>query len=197
MPTFFENYRSSDLTFDSSSIYWTNPTDNQICEVMMSWEQPIMEKMAEVCVSEGDDVLELGFGMGILSDAIQAKNPKTHTIVECHKDVIPKLQAWADGKSNVIVIEGMWTEVRDQYTSYNAILHDTYADDHRHALKEYAEAYGKPNCKVSYWNNTGYKDNASTEYLRFENVTYHEVNVTPPSNKYYNNPIYNVPLAII
>ena len=29
----------------------------------------------------------------------------------------------------------MWTEVRDQYTSYDAILHDTYADDHRHALR--------------------------------------------------------------
>ena len=143
MSVFVDNYRAANLTFDSDGIYWVNPENNETYQIMMSWEQPIMEKMADLTVSEGDDVLELGFGMGILSDAIQAKNPKTHTIVECHKDVIPKLQAWADGKSNVIIIEGMWTEVRDQYTSYDAILHDTYADDHRHALKEYAEAYSK------------------------------------------------------
>jgi protein arginine N-methyltransferase 2 len=164
---------------------------------MMAWEQPIMEKMAELCVSEGDDVLELGFGMGILSDAIQARKPKTHTIVECHKDVIPKLQTWANGKSNVIIIEGLWTEVRDQYLTYDAILQDTYADDHVHALKNYAETYGKENCKVSFWNSVGYTNNSVAEYLGFENVTYHDVTVSPPLNKYYNQTIYKVPLTII
>ena len=192
-----ENYRSADLTFDSNGIYWTNPVNNEIYEVMMAWEQPIMEKMAELCVSEGDDVLELGFGMGILSNAIQARKPKTHTIVECHKDVIPKLQTWANGKSNVIIIEGLWTEVRDQYLSYDAILQDTYADDHLHALKNYAETYGKENCKVSFWNSAGYTNNSAAEYLGFENVTYHDVTVSPPSNKYYNETIYKVPLTII
>ena len=52
------SYLSQTLTF----------TDNKICylendvelQVMMDWEQPIMDKMAELCVSEGDDVLEIG-----------------------------------------------------------------------------------------------------------------------------------------
>ena len=108
MPNFAENYRASDLTFDENGIYWVNPDNNETYQVMMGWETPIMQKMAELCVSEGDDVLEIGFGMGILSDAIQARKPKSHTIIECHKDIIPKLKEWASNKSNVTVVEGLW-----------------------------------------------------------------------------------------
>ena len=57
MPTFAENYRASDLTFDDNGIYWVNPENDETYQVMMDWEQPIMDKMAELCVSEGDDVL--------------------------------------------------------------------------------------------------------------------------------------------
>ena len=135
MTSFAKNYRAADLTFDADGIYWVNPEDNETYQVMMSWEQPIMDKMAELCVTEGDDVLEIGFGMGILSNAIQLKKPKSHTIVECHKDIIPKLKEWAKDKSNVIIIEGLWTEVLDKYGKYNCILQDTYGDEYRHALK--------------------------------------------------------------
>tara|TARA_R100001594_G_C4041247_1_gene263276 strand:- start:68 stop:265 length:198 start_codon:yes stop_codon:yes gene_type:complete len=47
-------------------------SDNQIfdtsiaIEVMMDWEAPIMEKCAEyICHNKGD-ILEIGFGMGIV-----------------------------------------------------------------------------------------------------------------------------------
>ena len=119
MPTFAENYRAADLSFDDNGIYWVNPENNETYQVMMDWEQPIMDKMAELCVSEGDDVLEIGFGMGILSDAIQSKKPNSHTIVECHKDIIPKLKEWAKDKSNVIIIEGLWIELLDKYDKYD------------------------------------------------------------------------------
>ena len=102
------DYISSTLTFNNDSILWTNPHDNKVYEVMMSWEQPIMNKMAELAVSEGDDVLELGFGMGILSNAIQARKPKSHTIVECHPEIIIKLKEWASNKTNVTIVEGDW-----------------------------------------------------------------------------------------
>ena len=50
--------------------------------VMMDWEAPIMEKSAEyICQSKGD-ILEIGFGMGICSDYIQAQEVNSHTIVE-------------------------------------------------------------------------------------------------------------------
>ena len=189
MSVFVDNYRAADLTFDSDGIYWVNPENNETYQIMMSWEQPIMEKMADLTVSEGDDVLELGFGMGILSDAIQAKNPKTHTIVELHKDIIPRLKAWAKDKDNVIVIEGTWADVIDQYKTYDSILLDTYADPDVIGLRALVYNYGNDSCKISYWNND--------VDLGFDNVTFHDVEVDPPTNKYFNGTTYKVPFVIV
>ena len=187
MPTFAENYRAADLTFDDNGIYWVNPENDETYQVMMDWEQPIMDKMAELCVSEGDDVLEIGFGMGILSNAIQSKKPKSHTIVECHKDIIPKLKEWAKDKPNVTIIEGLWIEVLDKYGKYDCILQDTYGDEYRHALRPLVERHAKSTCKVTYWNNDS--------DLGFDEVEHHEVSINPPDNKYYTKDIYKVPLV--
>jgi len=187
MTSFAERYRASDLTFDENGIYWLNPSDNETYQVMMGWEQPIMDKMAELCVSEGDDVLEIGFGMGILSDAIQTRKPKSHTIIECHKDIIPKLQEWASDKSNVTVVEGLWVDKMPlMQAKFDAILQDTYGDDFLNALPFHVDLVRKPNCKFTYWN-------MPTD-LGFENVEYHEVDVNPPSNKYYNSNKYKIPI---
>ena len=187
MPTFAENYRAADLTFDDNGIYWVNPENDETYQVMMDWEQPIMDKMAELCVNEGDDVLEIGFGMGILSDAIQLKKPKSHTIVECHKDIIPRLKEWAKDKPNVTIIEGLWIEALDKYGKYDCILQDTYGDEYRHALRPLVERYAKSTCKVTYWNNDS--------DLGFDEVEHHEVSINPPNNKYYTKDIYKVPLV--
>ena len=187
MANFAENYRASDLTFDENGIYWVNPNDNKTYEVMMGWEQPIMQKMAELCVSEGDDVLEIGFGMGILSDAIQARKPKSHTIIECHKDIIPKLKEWASDESNLTIVEGLWVnKLIDMQAKFDAILQDTYGDEYLHPLPFHIEFVRKPQCKFTYWN-------MPTD-LGFENVEYHEVDINPPSNKYYNSNKYKIPI---
>ena len=78
--------------FDNKIIDTTNPFQ---VEVMMDWEAPIMEKSAEyVCHNKGD-VLEIGFGMGICADYIQAQGVNSHTIVEIHPQIIDKLKIWA------------------------------------------------------------------------------------------------------
>lgn len=38
---------------------------------MMGWETPLMERHAEVICSGGGDVLNVGFGMGIIDGFIQ------------------------------------------------------------------------------------------------------------------------------
>ena len=51
-------------------------------EVMMDWESDIMEKSAEfICHNKGD-ILEIGFGMGICADYIQAQGVNSHTITD-------------------------------------------------------------------------------------------------------------------
>ena len=60
-------YKDKDLTFNSTNI----ATDvNEF--VMMDWEDTIMAASAEYICSNGGDILEIGFGMGISANYIQS-----------------------------------------------------------------------------------------------------------------------------
>ena len=192
-------YKAADLIFTDDKITWVNTAaDGETWEVMMDWEQPVMEKMAELAVSAGDHVLECGFGMGILSDAIQARNPASHTICENHPDIIPKLRAWAEGKSNIILHEDKWFSLLGTPGRYDAILMDTYADDDLHPKLVYfcRNKAAKTSCKVTWWNWSG---GTTDEYMKFywDDVSFTDVVVDPPMNSYYNKDIYKVPLKIV
>tara|TARA_Y100001963_G_scaffold100500_1_gene138323 strand:+ start:3303 stop:4352 length:1050 start_codon:yes stop_codon:yes gene_type:complete len=205
MATQIQNaYKDATLTFTDDKITWhcPHPTNHGAAgtyEVMMGWEQPIMEKMAELAVSEGDHVLECGFGMGILSNAIQARNPASHTICEFHPQVIEKAKAWAVGKSNVTIHEDKWWSLYGTTGRYDAILMDTYADDDLHAkFRMFCTAkIVKTGGKITWWNFSG---GDSDEYMKFywtDGVTFTDVSVDPPMNSYYNKDIYKVPLKTL
>ena len=130
-------------------------------EVMMDWESPIMEKSAEfICHNKGD-ILEIGFGMGICSDYIQAQGVNSHTIVEIHPQIIQKLNIWAEDKSNVTIIEGDWNCVSGLST-YDGIFLDTYGDENWSNFKTFATAKRKSGAKVTYWNNFNYAKDATS-----------------------------------
>ena len=140
--------------------------------VMMRWETPIMEKTAKyVCQSKGD-ILEIGFGMGICADLIQAEGVKSHTIIDIHPQVIEKLKVWAEDKDNVIIVEGDWCDVELNQT-YDGIFLDTYADMNLNKFKEFALSNAKSGANVSYFDNGWIKnehefDNISYDYLPLE-----------------------------
>lgn len=75
---------------------------------MMGWEDPLMKlHAAEICVpnpqgecagKEADlvdqhlilgvgDILNVGFGLGLIDTYIQSYKPRSHTIIEAHPDV--------------------------------------------------------------------------------------------------------------
>ena len=194
-----ESYLAANLTFEDDKITWYCPELKDTREVMMEWETPIMNKMAEVAVEAGDHVLELGFGMGILSNAVQTRNPASHTIVECHPQILTKLREWAVGKSNINIVEGDWIDLldTDPLTRYNTILMDTYVDSDLHTkFRHFCKQKAKDGCKISWWNWSG----ATTdEWMQFywKNVTFTEVvDIDVPLNSYYNKEKYYVPLKI-
>ena len=80
---------------------------------MMDWERKIMKAHADYICSNGGDILEIGFGMGISANYIQAHNIKSHTIIESHPQVYNKAQEWAEDKPNVNIILGDWYNVRN------------------------------------------------------------------------------------
>jgi len=167
-------FKDNTLTFSDTKIV----DDSTGAEVMMSWEAPIMEKSAEyVCQSKGD-ILEIGFGMGICADYIQAQNVNSHTIVEIHPQIIERLNTWAEGKSNVTVVEGDWHNVELSGT-YDGIFIDTYEDSDWSDFKTFATAKAKSGAKISYWNTS------NINVYEFDNFSYEEIAVIVEDNSYY------------
>ena len=157
-------------------------------EVMMDWETSIMEKSAEyVCHNKGD-VLEIGFGMGICADYIQAQGVNTHTIVEIHPQIIEKLKIWANGKSNVTIVEGDWNSVSGLST-YDGIFIDTYGDDNWSNFKSFALPKAKSGAKITYWNNFTDKRNEHN----FDSVSFDDISIVPDDNTYFTSNTYNMP----
>lgn len=80
-------------------------------QVMMRWEKSYMEACVDaLSIGSGDDVLEIGFGMGYSACRIQSKRPKSHTIIECDKVVLSELRNWIvrSNAKGVRVVEGRW-----------------------------------------------------------------------------------------
>ena len=157
-------------------------------EVMMDWEAPIMEKSAEfICHNKGD-ILEIGFGMGICADYIQAQGVNSHTIVEIHPQIIEKLKIWANGKSNVTIIEGDWCTV-NTLSTYDGIFVDTYGDDNWSNVKSFVLNKSKNGAKITYWNNF---DSGNNEHS-FDSISFDSISISPNSNSYMNGNTYYMP----
>ena len=167
-------FKDTTLTFEDDKIVTEDDR-----EVMMSWEVPIMEKSAEyICQSKGD-ILEIGFGMGICSDYIQAQNVNSHTVVEIHPQIIEKLKVWADDKDNVTIVEGDWYSA-DALTEYDGIFLDTFADYSIDNFKEFAISKAKSGAKTTYWNNFADTRNKYS----FDDISFEEISVSPEDNMY-------------
>lgn len=74
-------------------------------------------------------MLNVGFGMGIVDAEIQKHNPRTHTIIEAHPDVIAsaKERGWGD-KPGVRLVQGRWQDVIDELGPFDGIFFDTYGE---------------------------------------------------------------------
>ena len=96
------SYTQQELIFTNSKIYYIEKNGEER-QVMMDWEDSLMKKHADYVCSNGGDILEIGFGMGISANYIQQNNPASHTIVENHPQIIEKAKQWAAGKSNVTI----------------------------------------------------------------------------------------------
>ena len=177
-------FKDNILTFEDTKI---TDTSSDI-EVMMDWESGIMEKSAEFVCHNNGDVLEIGFGMGICADYIQAQGVNSHTIIEIHPQILERLNTWASDKSNVTVIEGDWSSISLSDT-YDGIFIDTFGDDNWFDFKDFALSRAKSGAKITYWNNFTDKRNEHN----FNSVSFDDISVTPDDNGYFSANTYNMP----
>jgi protein arginine N-methyltransferase 2 len=181
-------YKDRTLIFNNNKIYYTDEGGAE-CQVMMDWEDSIMKASADYVCENGGDILEIGFGMGISANHIQANDINSHTIIENHPQVIEKLKIWAQDKPNVIIVEGDWHDVKDSLSTYDGVFYDTYADENTSAFTTALLTWVKPKAKVSWWNNFTDKD----DVFFVNGTTYEAISVNPVDNMYFNSNTYYLP----
>ena len=180
-------YIDKTLVFEEDKIYYT---DQEVeFEVMMNWEDSIMKASADYVCENGGDILEIGFGMGIAADYIQANNVNSHTIIDNHPQVIEKLKAWAKNKTNVTIVEGDWYSVKDSLATYDGIFYDTWGDDNVNSFTTVLPTLIKSGGKTTWWNN--FTD--SDDVFFISGTTYEAISVNPVSNIYFNSNTYYLP----
>ena len=162
-------------------------------EVMMGWEDELMKRHAEVACQNGGDILEVGFGMGISATYIQEQNPKSHTIVEIHPQVLEKLDAWAAGRENVKIVRGDWHKKfqRGKLDRYDGVFYDGFGDlNFREIGKAYTQLCKKGGI-FTFWNAMEKSSNVYGIDAIYETIA-----VDPPENSYFNNGFYYLPKVI-
>ena len=121
-----KEYHNEKLTYTKQG----DLLDSKGLPVMMEWERDIMEHDASIICKNGGDILNVGFGLGIIDNYIQSYNPNSHWIIESHPDVYNKIvkDGWLD-KPNVNVIFKTWQEVLEDLPKFDGIYFDTWNED--------------------------------------------------------------------
>lgn len=134
------------LEISSDEIRIKEGTHAPTSRVMHKGELSLMRKLAEIATQNGGDILEVGFGLHLSADAVQA-NPlvTSHTIIEVHPEIYKLALEWARDKPNTKIILGDWIDVIPKLTSkFDGIIHDTHLDQNLYKFLDYV----KPSCKV-------------------------------------------------
>jgi len=126
--------------------------------IMMGWEAPLMERHAAALAPEpGADVLNVGFGLGLVDGCLQSRGPRTHAIIEAHSDVQAELRArgWHE-RPGVTVHLGKWQDVVGSLPdgSFDAIFWDTWKETYIDILGFFAHLPRllKPGGRFSFFN---------------------------------------------
>ena len=106
-------------------------------EIMEDWQLPLMDAMASVAARPDADVLEIGFGRGILAGLIQQAGVRSHTIVECNPHVLARFEEWRDPRAgrDIRIVPGLWQDVIGSLGTFDAVCFHTYALDEDEAVE--------------------------------------------------------------
>jgi guanidinoacetate N-methyltransferase len=170
--------------------------------VMEDWELGYMRALARIVCSNGGTILEIGYGMGLSTGAIQSHAIEKHYVIECHPDVIERClneQRQAICENRLHIVSGFWQDVtaRLAANSFDGILFDTYplhaAELHANHFVFFQEAYRllKPGGVFTYYSDEATRWSADhlaklkSAGFAEENISYEVCNVNPPETCEY------------
>ena len=104
--------------------------DEEGMAVMMGWESPLMEKSAEIICSNGGDILNIGYGMGIIDNFIENYPINSHWIIEAHPQIQTQIlkKKWLH-KPHVKPLFGKWQDICPSLPKFDGIYLDTFGED--------------------------------------------------------------------
>jgi hypothetical protein len=154
--------------------------------VMMEFERPIMKQAAQDVCKYGGDILNVGFGMGIIDSYIEEYSINTHWIIEAHPQVQQKIldEGWGE-KKHVKLIFQPWQEVLHTLPKFDGIYFDTYGEN-QVPFHQYVHNILKPKSIYSFFNNP----NADLEEFNYPYLTLQDYLQSPIPEYYEKGPLY-------
>ena len=137
------------VTITDSRIYYKD-TPSSI--VMDEISKDLMKAYSEVVCENGGQILDIGFGLGYSADFIY-EIVGNYSCIEINPQVYKNALKWAEGKENVNIYLGDWTEVipilAEKGIKYDGIFMDTYKDRSYGKFEEAAKSIANQNCCLS------------------------------------------------
>jgi spermidine synthase len=134
------------LAFDKNDAIGIVTSPDTIKYVMHRAENGLMCEMASIACSNGGDILEIGFGLGLSASEVQNKpNVTSHTIIEVHPIIFDRAtKYWKPKIKNTCIMLGDWWDILPlKNKSFDGIIHDTHYDSNIHLFLDKVQ----PNCK--------------------------------------------------
>ena len=159
-----ETYLKTELEYKDGALVTKEGSDG----VMMQWEDQLMKAGCESMFKSIEDptdvnIVNIGFGMGIIDTMIQSKNPSKHYICEAHPDVLKKMRqdGWYE-KPNVVILEGKWQDTLPSLLTegvfFDGIYYDTFSEHYEDMVEDLFDVVVgllKPTGTFSFFNGLG------------------------------------------
>ncbi|KAI5450621.1 Arginine N-methyltransferase 2 [Naganishia albida] len=177
------------LEYLKSKLIWEMGEDGKerVCDadgngVMMGWEEPLMKEHVrlmchghpKMASGEGLNILNIGYGLGIIDDMFQDLSPKpaSHTVIEAHPQVLEHIKKRKfNQKPGVKILDGRWQDwckedkleellkaTEESGGGFDIVFIDTFAEGYEE-LKDFFEVLPGilegPDSVFSFWNGLG------------------------------------------
>ncbi|KAI9030317.1 S-adenosyl-L-methionine-dependent methyltransferase [Hyaloraphidium curvatum] len=135
--TDLDTYLSKEVKYEDEHGRLLDANGNAI---EMEWERIIMDKHAEVVAPvPGLSVVNVGFGMGMVDEALHKREPRLHTICEAHPVVLERIKKtpWISElpADRIRILFGKWQDtLAEDLEPFDGIFFDTFSEQYDNSL---------------------------------------------------------------
>ena len=170
---YFKKLENKKVTITDTRISYKDDDSKIVMDVV---SKELMEFYSNIVTQNGGKVLDVGFGLGYSADAIYNKLGSYYCI-ESNPQIYQKALDWAEGKENVHIFKGNWTNVIPEMNlKFDGIFMDTYDDPNYHEFENYSSLIANEGCVLSIFSYFVCRDTKELHSSYFEINSQHREN---------------------